>query len=380
MPIRPPRLEIRSAISPLVARESRSLLTIVYAVTSLVGMPLDVAVGAIDAAYSLHQNARGPSGLAPVVFGSARAAFSALSSAASTSISRSSRTTGCGRSTTHYVATLVYAFLATRCRLWRRKGSTRAGRGTSGTIACCSNRWRPRPVRLPRDGARPVDAQCREVPDGVDEGGGACASARYFNIESARSWSARRQDLARRPEGRELVAAADRTAAGALESALAKQRQRSDWPTPGPAQSRRRRPGPRSLRCRHRLRAAWPNLYLTLTLPDVPRAETSNPTRPRSWSCAMRRRAPGGRTPRRVRRGNELPASISPDLKRAGAGWLILTVLQHEVDLDQLQQSNRGGLGRSAGSRAWAARSRSSWRKNLYLSPSKNPVGASCAS
>jgi alanine-glyoxylate transaminase/serine-glyoxylate transaminase/serine-pyruvate transaminase len=52
-----------------IARE-HGALTIVDAVTSLGGMPLDVGVWGIDAAYSCTQKCLGgPSGLAPVVFG-----------------------------------------------------------------------------------------------------------------------------------------------------------------------------------------------------------------------------------------------------------------------------------------------------------------------
>jgi alanine-glyoxylate transaminase/serine-glyoxylate transaminase/serine-pyruvate transaminase len=52
-----------------IAREAGAL-TIVDAVTSLGGMPLDVAAWGIDAAYSCTQKCLGgPSGLAPVVFG-----------------------------------------------------------------------------------------------------------------------------------------------------------------------------------------------------------------------------------------------------------------------------------------------------------------------
>jgi alanine-glyoxylate transaminase/serine-glyoxylate transaminase/serine-pyruvate transaminase len=52
-----------------IAREAGAL-TIVDAVTSLGGMPLDVSAWGIDAAYSCTQKCLGgPSGLAPVVFG-----------------------------------------------------------------------------------------------------------------------------------------------------------------------------------------------------------------------------------------------------------------------------------------------------------------------
>jgi alanine-glyoxylate transaminase/serine-glyoxylate transaminase/serine-pyruvate transaminase len=52
-----------------IARE-HGALTIVDAVTSLGGMPLDVGVWGIDAAYSCTQKCLGgPSGLAPIVFG-----------------------------------------------------------------------------------------------------------------------------------------------------------------------------------------------------------------------------------------------------------------------------------------------------------------------
>ena len=96
-----------------IARE-HGALTIVDAVTSLGGMPLDVGAWGIDAVYSCTQKCLGgPSGLAPVVFGpraldAAREVPQLLLRSR-----RCSRTTGCAASIT------------TRCR---RRWSTRCTR------------------------------------------------------------------------------------------------------------------------------------------------------------------------------------------------------------------------------------------------------------
>ena len=62
-----------------------------------------------------------------------------------------------------------------------------------------------------REGERLWTLNAVRVPDGVDEAAVRMHLLEAFNIEiGAGSRSARRQDLARRPDGRELVAAPDR--------------------------------------------------------------------------------------------------------------------------------------------------------------------------
>ena len=75
-------------------------LVLVDAVTSLGGMPLDVAAWGVDACYSGSQKCLGaPSGLAPIVF-TPRALARRVPAAASTSIWRCCRITGSAASIT----------------------------------------------------------------------------------------------------------------------------------------------------------------------------------------------------------------------------------------------------------------------------------------
>ena len=135
-----------------IARE-HGALTIVDAVTSFGGMPLDVGAWGIDACYSCTQKCLGaPSGLAPVVFAPARARAPRCRAAASTSISRCSRTTGSAASTT------------TRCR---RRSSTRSHEALAvveeeGLEArWARHRTEPPRARRGAERARPVAAAAR---------------------------------------------------------------------------------------------------------------------------------------------------------------------------------------------------------------------------
>jgi monofunctional glycosyltransferase len=113
--------------------------------------------------------------------------------------------------------------------------------------------------------------------------------------------------------------------------------------------------------------------YVYLTLPDVRPLKTSNPTTTAFMELRDREARDKGRTPRRVQRWVGY-SHISPHLKRAvlvaedDAFW------QHEgVDFDQLEQSlqldwARGQLLRGASTITQQL------AKNLYLSPSRNPV------
>jgi aspartate aminotransferase-like enzyme len=124
-----------------IARE-QGALTIADTVTSLGGMPLDVGAWGIDAAYSCTQKCLGgPSGLSPVVFGPRALAQRVKCRSFYFDLSlledywlRRNITTRCRRRWS--------TPCTRRCRSSKRKGSTRAGRGTSGTIARWSRRWR----------------------------------------------------------------------------------------------------------------------------------------------------------------------------------------------------------------------------------------------
>ena len=114
-------------------------------------------------------------------------------------------------------------------------------------------------------------------------------------------------------------------------------------------------------------------IYAYLTLPDVRPLKTSNPETTAFMELRDGEARASGRTPRRVQywaRYNR----ISPDLKRAvlvaedDAFW------RHEgVDLEQLQQSIEIDWARGRFSRGGSTITQQ-LAKNLYLSPSKNPL------
>ena len=113
--------------------------------------------------------------------------------------------------------------------------------------------------------------------------------------------------------------------------------------------------------------------YAYLTLPDVRPLRTSNPTTTAFMDLRDREARAKGQTPRRVQRWVSY-ARISPDLTRAvllaedDAFW------QHEgVDFEQLQESIETDWARGRLVRGGSTITQQ-LAKNLYLSPSKNPL------
>jgi len=113
--------------------------------------------------------------------------------------------------------------------------------------------------------------------------------------------------------------------------------------------------------------------YLYLTVPDVRPLRTSNPTSTAFMDLRDAEARERGRTPRRLQRWVRYN-SISQDLKRAvlvaedDAFW------QHEgVDLAQLQESLETDWTRGRFVRGGSTITQQ-LAKNLYLSPSKNPL------
>jgi monofunctional biosynthetic peptidoglycan transglycosylase len=114
-------------------------------------------------------------------------------------------------------------------------------------------------------------------------------------------------------------------------------------------------------------------VYAYLTLPDVRPLKTANPSTTAFMELRDRQARANGKEPRRVQHWASYKR-ISPDLKRAvlvaedDAFW------QHEgVDLGQLQESIEIDWARGTFSRGGSTITQQ-LAKNLYLSPSKNPL------
>ena len=113
--------------------------------------------------------------------------------------------------------------------------------------------------------------------------------------------------------------------------------------------------------------------YLYLTLPDVRVLRTSNPETTAFIELRAREARDRGEEPRRVQRWVSY-AKISPHLKRAVLVAEDSAFWQHDgVDYEQLKESievniERGGFVRGGSTITQQL------AKNLYLSPSKNPI------
>jgi monofunctional biosynthetic peptidoglycan transglycosylase len=113
--------------------------------------------------------------------------------------------------------------------------------------------------------------------------------------------------------------------------------------------------------------------YLWLTLPDVRALRTANPPATAFMELRAAEARRSGQTPRRVQRWVSY-GHISPELTRAvlvaedDAFW------QHEgVDFDQMQESLEADWARGRFARGGSTITQQ-LAKNLYLSPSKNPL------
>jgi monofunctional biosynthetic peptidoglycan transglycosylase len=114
-------------------------------------------------------------------------------------------------------------------------------------------------------------------------------------------------------------------------------------------------------------------VYVYLTLPDVRALATSNPTTTAFIELRADEALEKGQKPRRVQRWVSY-SHLSPDLKRAVLVAEDDAFFQHEgIDLAQLQESLEIDWAKGKFTRG-ASTITQQLAKNLYLSPSKNPL------
>jgi alanine-glyoxylate transaminase/serine-glyoxylate transaminase/serine-pyruvate transaminase len=166
-----------------IARDAGAL-TIVDAVTSLGGMPLDVGVWGIDAAYSCTQKCLGgPSGLAPVVFGpralaqrvKCRSFYFDLTLLEDYWLRRKYHHT--------MSSTLVYALYEALSIVEEEGLDARWARHERNHRALLESLAGLGLSVLPRDGERLWTLNAVRVPDGVDEAAVRLHLLETFNIE-----------------------------------------------------------------------------------------------------------------------------------------------------------------------------------------------------
>jgi monofunctional biosynthetic peptidoglycan transglycosylase len=113
--------------------------------------------------------------------------------------------------------------------------------------------------------------------------------------------------------------------------------------------------------------------YVYLTLPDVRRLATSNPSTTAFMELRAQEARARGDRPKRVQRWVSY-GRLSPHLKRAVLVAEDAAFWQHEgIDYDELQKSIELNLARGEFVRG-ASTITQQLAKNLYLSPSRNPI------
>ena len=113
--------------------------------------------------------------------------------------------------------------------------------------------------------------------------------------------------------------------------------------------------------------------FIYLTLPDVRRLRTSNPESTAFIDLRAREARARGEEPRRIQRWVDY-ARISPNLKRAVLVTEDSRFWTHEgIDFDELKESMEVNVERMEFARGGSTITQQ-LAKNLYLSPSKNPV------
>jgi monofunctional biosynthetic peptidoglycan transglycosylase len=113
--------------------------------------------------------------------------------------------------------------------------------------------------------------------------------------------------------------------------------------------------------------------YIYVTLPDIRPLRTTNPSTTAFIELRAREARARGETPKRAQRWVAY-GQVSADLKRAVLVTEDATFWQHEgVDVQQLRESIELNLDRGSFARGGSTITQQ-LAKNLYLSPSKNPV------
>jgi monofunctional biosynthetic peptidoglycan transglycosylase len=113
--------------------------------------------------------------------------------------------------------------------------------------------------------------------------------------------------------------------------------------------------------------------YLYLTLPDVRSLKSNNPATTAFIELRAREARAKGRQPRRVQRWIGY-GEISPELKRAVLAAEDAAFWDHEgIDMDQMQESLELDWAKGRWARGGSTITQQ-LAKNLYLSPSKNPL------
>jgi alanine-glyoxylate transaminase/serine-glyoxylate transaminase/serine-pyruvate transaminase len=210
-----------------IARE-HGALTIVDAVTSLGGVPLDVGAWGVDAAYSCTQKCLGgPSGLAPVVFGpralaqrvKCRSFYFDLSLLEDYWLRRKYHHT--------MSSTLIYALYEALSIVEEEGIDARWERHERNHRALLDSLAGLELSVLPREGERLWTLNAVRVPEGIDEAAVRTHLLETFNIEigaglgplAGKIWRVGLMGASSSPRLIVLLT-------GALESALARQRQR----------------------------------------------------------------------------------------------------------------------------------------------------------
>ena len=113
--------------------------------------------------------------------------------------------------------------------------------------------------------------------------------------------------------------------------------------------------------------------YIYLTVPDVRGLRTTNPSTTAFMELRAREARAKGQQPRRIQRWVSY-RNISPDLKRAVLVAEDSAFWQHDgVDYEQLQESIEADWAKGQFLRGGSTITQQ-LAKNLYLSPSKNPL------